>query len=223
MLSPDHVKKQIDAITGDLIEVGLCSRQNFAIRRDHSGGITEITTEKYDDMTIFLKDIEYGDMYIEVLSKEIYNLLLIDGAIVQMQYYYRDGEIDKHRLAFFPSPNLEEYQNNPEVYETDELYADILVKSIYPAPMRFDFDRRSAVELDHPMSHLTIGQYKNCRIPVSAPTSPSVFMDFILRSFYNTGYRKCYDKLTVFTERYSATITPVEAKSIYLSLPATSY
>ena len=95
----------------------------------------------------------------------------------------------KHRLAFFPSPDLLEYQNNQDIYDDDEIYGDIVDRNIVTVPIRFDFDPASFVELEHPKSHMTLGQYKNCRIAVSGPLSPFHFVVFILRSFYNTPFR----------------------------------
>lgn len=48
---------------------------------------------------------------------------------------------------------------------------------------------------DTPKSHLTIGQCKNCRIPIAIPLTPNIFMDFILRSFYNTSHSTFSSKL----------------------------
>jgi hypothetical protein len=42
----------------------------------------------------------------------------------------------------------------------------------------------------HPASHLTLGQYENCRIPVSGPLGPNSFGMFILRNFYCRAYTK---------------------------------
>jgi len=42
------------------------------------------------------------------------------------------------------------------------------------------------VEVTHSKSHLTLGDAKDCRIPVSAPLTPYRFLDFILRNFYQT-------------------------------------
>ncbi|MCQ8876092.1 DUF2290 domain-containing protein [Mesorhizobium sp. LMG17149] len=219
MPSPELVKRQIESLTGDLIEAGLSSRQNFPIRRNHSGGKIEITTDKYQDMSIILKDIAYSDLYKELVTNDVYNIIMIDGAIIQLQYLYKDSVLVKHRLAFLPSPNLDEFQNNAEIYDTDELYADVISRSIYPAPIRFDFDRAAGVDKIHPMSHLTIGQYTNCRIPVASPLSPFLFIQFILRSFYNTGFRKCESQIKGFSQRFQPTITKNEVAMMHVGVP----
>jgi len=128
---------------------------------------------------------------------------MIDGALIQLMYNFEGNELKKYRLAFFPSPNLEEFQNNNEIYETDELYADILDKNIVTTPIRFDYDPNNHQVVEHPKSHLTIGQYKNCRIPINTAITPNIFMDFILRNFYNTTHSKFssqlnFDKVILF-------------------------
>ncbi|MFD1790907.1 DUF2290 domain-containing protein [Ochrobactrum teleogrylli] len=219
MPSPETVKKQIDSITADLIETGLSSKQNFSILRTHPEGVIDVTTEKYTDMSLFMKDISYVDMYNGALEGEQYNIAMVDGALIQMQYRFVDGVIHKHRLAFFPSPTLDEFQNNPDIYDEDEIYGDVIKRSIFPAPLRFDFDRSAAKNVTHPMSHLTIGQYGNCRIPVLSPLSPFLFTDFILQSFYNCGYKNFSKKIRTMKERFTSTITDSEKEIIHISIP----
>lgn len=181
---------QIQEITSSLIGANLSLEQNFP---SHKSGIIYISGKR--DLSVALKNISYADIYTELEKTKNYNIKLIDGALVQIMYSFVDKTLKKHRLAFFPSPSLEEFQNNPDVYEYDEIYADILSKSIIPTPIRFDYDLEAAVELEHPSSHLTIGQYKNCRIPVFGPISPNMFMDFILRNFYSNVKNKFSDNL----------------------------
>ena len=46
----------------------------------------------------------------------------------------------------------------------------------------------------HPHSHVTLGQYTNCRIPAYGPISPLLFMQFILENFYNSYYLDSYSQ-----------------------------
>jgi len=185
------IYNQINTITSKLILVGLSVEQNFPSLKDES-----IYISGKQDLAIALKNIEYKKIY-EVLEKEKnYNIKMIDGALIQFMYMFEGQELMKYRLAFFPSPSLEEFQNNSEIYETDEIYADVIAKNIIPAPIRFDYDPDNFTNLEHPSSHLTIGQYQNCRIPVSIPITPNIFMDFILRNFYHTAQNKYMDTLS---------------------------
>lgn len=192
------IKKQINDITSNLIAIGLSVEQNFPSIND---GSIYISGNK--DLSIALKNISYKEIY-QILEKDKnYNIKMIDGALIQLMYNFEGNELKKYRLAFFPSPNLEEFQNNNEIYETDELYADILDKNIVTTPIRFDYDPNNHQVVEHPKSHLTIGQYKNCRIPINTAITPNIFMDFILRNFYNTSHSKFssqlnFDKVILF-------------------------
>ena len=104
------------------------------------------------------------------------------------------------------------------IYENDEIYADILYKNIVPFPIRFDFDLSNFIEIEHPRTHLTLGQYKNCRIPVSEPLTPELFINFILRNFYNTVFNKYSNEITVGKEHFNKTITGNEKSIFHLGL-----
>lgn len=173
------VLKQIKDITSKLTLVGISDAFNFPCEKDGNIGITG-----KPDLSISLKNIPYIDAYNSLNKTKSYNLKMIDGALIQMIYSFDNSDLTKHRLAFFPSPTLDEFQNNTEVYELDEIYADMIDRNVVTVPIRFDYDPKNFIVKEHPKSHLTIGQYKNCRIPISSPLSPNMFMDFILRNFY---------------------------------------
>ena len=222
MLTPEDIRNQVEKLTSDLIGLSLCNHQQFPSMRNKSGQVVEIGFCKDNDLSIVLKNMPYHKIYNELERIQAYNLKMIDGALIQMLYRFKRNELIKYRLAFFPSPYLEEYQNNPEIYENDDMYAEVINKSLVPFPLRFDFDSSDdvVVELDHPMSHLSLGQYVNCRIPVSAPLTPYCFLSFVLRNFYNTAYRKYCDKIQCFDSIFTDTIVCLEKKIIHMQVPA---
>lgn len=159
-------------------------------------------------MIIVLKNITYEEMYNELMENRIFNIKMIDGALIQMQYKFKDNIIEKHRLAFFPSPNLPIYQNYSNMFCGDDRYIDVLDKRVVTVPLRFDFDdseneygEKVAIPVEHPISHLTIVQYKNCRIPITSALTPYQFMEFIVRNFYNTEYES-YSKQLGRSDKY---------------------
>ena len=190
MPTPRQIKKQVDEIVGYLVEVGLAGDQNFAFRREVAGGCVEVTFPQAEHVSIALKDRAYSEIYEHLVQERAYNAKMPDGALVQMMYVFVGEMLQRHRLAFFPAPHLEEFQNNPEIYLEDEIYADVVARNIVPFPLRFDYDARDGIhqELVHPKAHLTLGQYENCRIPMTAPMTPFWFIDFILRNFYHTAF-----------------------------------
>jgi len=81
------------------------------------------------------------------------------------------NNILKHRLAFYPNPNVERFQDDPENFESNyfgnDLFSEIYEKRAIVFPIRFDFDIdiKKYIEHDHSYSHMTLGNYTNCRIP----------------------------------------------------------
>jgi hypothetical protein len=97
---------------------------------------------------------------------------------------------------------------------------DILSKQgkVLSVPIRFDFDSdlTKHIELDHPVSHLTIGQNENCRIPVCSPISPNAFMAFILRHFYFENFKEHFTDFTLDFVKAADTITVNERSIMHL-------
>ncbi|WEF30922.1 DUF2290 domain-containing protein [Pseudoduganella chitinolytica] len=220
MTSSVKVYNQIKDLTAYLIGQSLCNDQQFPTLANY-GKVTEISFPGAKNLGNTLKNVAYSDIYAEMLRTHAYSVRMIDGALLQLMYRFHDEKCSAHRLAFFPSPDLGEFQNNPDIYEADEIYADILAKNIVTFPVRFDYDDDDAlfVELHHPKSHLTLGQYKNCRIPVNGPLSPRTFLDFILRSFYNTAHRKYCEDLPKPDFSFDETIVGAESKVMHVFAP----
>lgn len=213
MLGSTVVFKQIEKITAKLIEVGLSAQQNFPSNKDGC-----IAYSGMQDVSVAMKNISYEEIYKSLEQSKNYNIKMLDGALIQMLYSYSDGELSSHRLAFFPAPNLDSFQNEPDIYENDEIYADILGKNIVTFPIRFDYDPTRFSEIEHPKSHVTLGQYKNCRIPVSEPLTPEMFITFLLQSFYNTTFRKYTQDFTVTNHRFNKTITSKEKSVLHFGV-----
>lgn len=205
-MSPKEVVKELRVVTAELIESGLAVDQNApSIRLSHGFDVIGISDKK--DLSSTLKDVPYRDTYAALRQDRIYNVLLIDGGMLQLLYTFLAGVIVKHRLSFYPSPDLLEYQNSQDIYEQDEIYGDIVSKGVVTSPLRFDYDPGSYIDVEHPKSHLTIGQYKNCRIPVSGPLTPATFCSFILRSFYNTPFKNFLSGMSVSSASFASSIS----------------
>jgi hypothetical protein len=212
---PDSILiiNQINEITSKLIEIGLSAQQNFP--SNHKGCITYSGMQ---DISIAMKNIAYEEIYKNLEESKNYNIKMLDGALIQMLYNFEGNQLISHRLAFFPAPNLESFQNEPELYEEDEIYADILTKNIVTFPIRFDYDPKHFEEIEHPKTHATLGQYKNCRIPVSEPLTPEIFIIFILQNFYNTAFKKYTDKFIISNNRFDISITDKERYLLHFEI-----
>ena len=163
------------------MSAGVSVCQNFPSNKNGN-----ISFEGKDKVSIALRNIPYTELYKELLNAKCYNMKLLDGALIQLMYRFNNDEIISHRLSFFPSPYLEDYQNALETYENDELYGDVVRENITPFPIRFDFSNDSDIhkEIYHSKTHLTLGEFCHCRIPVSSPLLPIEFISFIMRHFY---------------------------------------
>ena len=218
MPTPIAIKIQIDELVYYAIDTSLSDDHNFPYLDNKNRHSTRIMFPGSETLADVLNNDSYTEIYRNLVEARAYNLKLLDGALVQMQYDFWRGNLMRHRLAFFPSPLLGEFQNDPEIYMNDDLYADVVDSNIVHTPLRFDYDGEigSAHGVAHPKSHLTIGQYKNCRIPVSAPLTPVQFADFIVRNFYNTMYEQYADKLPRSNARFKASIASHEKKMAHL-------
>lgn len=218
-MTPQHqsILREINSTMELLMESGLADDQNPPyIKR--SGKNTYII--RYSNRVPFSsspKQASYQENYWEQRHSRAFNFLMLDGAMIQMEYEFNSGNLVRHRLAFLPSPDLLEYQNNPELYTEEVLYADVVDKGAVTVPLRFDYDAQPAVTLSHPQSHMTLGQYTRCRIPVTAGVTPHSFMDFLLRSFYNTA--SSFISLPNPISRFNPCIADPERQVIHVGIP----
>ena len=220
MPSPNQIKNWINDLITYLVEISLADEQYFAFQRSGRNNLVQITFAGAEHVSIALRNRPYDEMYRQLVQEGAYNVKMLDGALIQMQYAFATGTFQRHRLAFFPAPHLEEFQNNPDIYQDDEIYADVVARNIVPFPVRFDYDVQDSQQgLDHPKSHLTLGQYENCRIPVTAPMMPFRFIDFILRNFYHTAFVRQADGLPAQDDSFAESIRPAERDIVHLAVP----
>lgn len=220
-MTPGETRKQITDLTVKLVELGLCDEQNFPAIQIRDGEAA-ITVPGSPNFSIALRNVQYKKIYEELDRSRSFNMRMLDGGLIQLLYTFKNDHLDSHHLAYFPSPDLEAFQNDPDLYLEEQIYADILAKNIVPFPIRFDFDLadRKHIDVIHPKSHLTLGQYRNCRIPVVSPLSPVAFIRFLLRNFYNTAYKLYEQQIGVEMTHFADSITVNEQKIPHLRLRA---
>jgi hypothetical protein len=214
-----EIVREINRLTTDLVATGLLDDQNWPTVRTHQG--TDYVSVPTSVGSAVLKYKSYTSLYSEVREGRAFNLLFLDGAMLQMDYEFRGSQIIRHRLSFLPSPDLLEYQTAPDTYFDEQLFADIVGPQVHPVALRLDFDDREGVAQNilHPTSHMTLGQYNNCRIPITGPVSPGIFLDFIVRSFYWVPSVSTPVTIgdTIFAS--GSTITADERKVLHVALP----
>ena len=220
MVDSVKIKGDIDGLISSLIEVGICDDQNFSSIRVN-GKLVDVTFHGSEGVSIGMKDLEYEVVYREFIKNRSYSVKLIDGALIQMMYRINDCKLTQHRLAFYPSPSLRSFREDPDSYMRDDLFFEIVGRRIIPFPLRFDFDSGEGVCIDvkHPKCHLTLGDIEGCRIPVSAPLTPRWFVEFILRNFYNVD---SYDFVSCLPEhkvKLSRSISDNELGLVHVIVP----
>lgn len=215
------IKNDVDGIITNLIERGLGDDANFSVL-DQSGDVTDVTFRGAEHISFAMDDIDYTDLHRELSSRRSYNLKLLDGGLLQLMYRFRGDNLIQHRLAYYSSPNLRAFQDDPDAYMRDELFVDIISRRIIPFPLRFDFDSREGVyrDVSHPKSHLTFGDIKDCRVPVTSPLTPRWFAEFILRNFYQTERHDFVGRLPKHVIHFGPTISENERQMIHLAIPA---
>lgn len=219
-VDPNKISQEINELISHLIGQAICDDQNFSAFRNH-GKTSEITFANAEYISVAYSDIAYHEIYQELANKRSFSMRLIDGALLQLMYSFQGKKLQQHRLAFYPSPQLLPYPEDPESYDNDEVFLDIVQRRIVPFPIRFDFDTREGIyqDVDHPKSHLTLGDVKSCRIPVTAPLTPRWFVEFILRSFYQTKEHDFVTNLPKHKIKFSETISLNEQALMHLVVP----
>ena len=216
---PRTIKSDLDDLLSFLIERGIAADQNFPVLRQLAADGWEVSFGGAEHVSIAMGDIDYSDIHQELSEKRSYNVKLIDGGLLQMMYRFEGDRLVQHRLAYFPSPSLRPFQEDPEAYLRDDLYLEIVSRRIVPFPLRFDFDEVAAREVEHPNCHLTLGDVKNCRIPVSAPLTPRWFIEFVLRNFYQTEEYDFVGGLPDHRIHFQQCITGSEQEIIHVVVP----
>lgn len=212
------IHRELTDLTTYLIELGLVDDQNYPSIIEGPDNSWQVARSDAQ-LQLSLKNRPYEDIYLDLVGAQSYSLLFLDGAIVEFSY---DGVADKvirHRLAYFPSPSLRPFQDDPELYLFERQFIEIVGHQVVPVPIRFDFDNRDGVPTDvtHPISHVTLGQYRHCRIPVARPLSPQIFVEFILHSFYSTPDSERI-ALTAHVPSWDATITQQERGGVHIGV-----
>jgi hypothetical protein len=213
------IKVEVDRILASLIEQGIADDQNFSALRYVAANCFEVTFAGAEHLSIAMENVPYEEIYSEIVSRRSYNIKLVDGGLLQLSYFFEREELRKHRLAFYPSPNLRPFQESPDDYFADHVFLEIVSRRIIPFPIRFDFDPSAAVDVLHPICHVTLGDVLGCRIPVSKALTPRAFFDFILRNFYSTAEHEFWKALPTAGHSFVSTITASERAVLHLVAP----
>lgn len=217
--SREKVRQDLESLTAELIGMGLADDQNFPAIKQVGGDLWEVSFRGAENISIAMGDSDYDMIYEELLSNRSFSLKLIDGGMLQLSYRFDADSLIKHRLAFYPSPTLRPFQDDPEIYMREELYVEIVSRRLVPFPLRFDYDLKAAKDVAHPSCHLTLGDVEGCRIPVFSPLTPRQFIEFVVRNFYQTEKYDFISRLPGHRHYFDVSISPNEQRLIHLAVP----
>lgn len=217
-VKPKSVLSQAMGMTDYIVQVGLTKVQDLPILKTTAEAI-EVTFPRERFVSAAMKKREYRKIHQYLLANNVFTVRMIDDGLIQMMYRFDSQGIVKHRLAFFPSPKIEVFAVYSDSYLGDLVWLKAVRRGTTPVPIRFDYDLERADGSSHPASHLTIGQRKNCRIPVSAPLMPRMFIDFVLRHFYEPSVA---DGIPPSDIHFPKSISEIERRLIHLIVPRNS-
>lgn len=219
---PNRIKAEILLLTTKLVKEGIASDQNYPCQINIKGGGCVISWNSQQSISPSLKNVDYRDVYKRIFEERNYNIRLLDGSLIQILYTFdRTHNLMAHRLSYFPCPDIDEFMEESSIggdEGIDDGYQDFTQGTSLILPLRFDFGINNHVDVKHPKSHIHLGNYQNCRIPLSAPVSPNMFLDFILRNFYSKIYYSTFTGSDFeFVSVLPKTITKSESRVVHLN------
>lgn len=210
---------EINKILSFFIENNIAIDQNFPKIITGSNEVSRLTFEKSTDSSSVMRNLPYDKIYNQIIENRDFSIRLLDNSVVQMEYIFERKKIAKHRLSFYPCPYLQNYQENPDIFEVESVYSEMYEGYVVPSPIRFDYDPSAFEEDIHPSSHVTFGQYRNCRVPVYAPISPYLFLEFLVRAFYNDYHSLFKEKIPKSIVKFPKSIKKKEMEKIFICGP----
>jgi hypothetical protein len=214
--------QELKKVTRRFNELGLADRAYDPVLRTEKG-MTFVNAPNRLDSRV-LENVSYGELYDLLERESLYLVKMIDGALLQFDYCFDSTgrKLERHRLAFLPSPHLDPFLELEEDYWEGRSFLDIVGHQVSPVPLRVDYDNRIGVasSVQHPAAHLTLGQYLHCRIPVSGPMNPAAFASFVGTHFYSdeTGGMGRFD--STGSNPFSDSLTDEERRGTFFQVAA---
>lgn len=209
----NEVRGEISSLTVHLIAKGLTLASRIAELKV-SGSISEVGWAKEGAFVApALKNTSYLDVYNYFYKQQQYNLVLLDGALIQLLYKFEKEKLIEHRICYLPRPKNVGHGSEQENIAT--IYEEIPL-------IRIDYSPSQTIPINHSSTHLHLGYTEHCRIPTSAPVAPSTFILFILRSFYR-GYLEEHPELEAQLSKsrcFPASILKEEKEVVYFNVPS---
>ena len=180
-------EKDYKEIVRELFQKQLIKEIRHDSIKESNEQITITRENKENESNIlFDKQISIDDIMKELLYQREYNILFYDRSIIQYEFLIENGKIKKERLIFIKKHN---YLWSKEEISEKELH-DIELdwfqeENGIPTIIRIDYDTENFEDVLHPITHMTLSNYDECRIPMMGAMSLYNFINFVLNFFYN--------------------------------------
>lgn len=213
----DVLLKEMNDLIIFVAENGLSVDQNMPYEVHQIGDVVDITHDG-NSMSYMLRNRPYEEMYAEALSSNSYLIRLFDDSLVQMSFQVKAGELLRSRAAYFPPPSFDIFRENIDLFSEDLIFADIVDRRVVAVPLRIDYDIREhvVVSREHPKSHFTLGQFEGCRLALSAPITPTFFIDLVLKMFYSKALATCSTPVPSSTYRFKRCLDTREERETHI-------
>ena len=215
-MTPGQIRQDTNKLVHHLLNLGLVIDYQDMFERKNIN--TEISYGTADLFTKPRRSDAYSRIYERVSEERNFNAQFRDGAFIQMRYSFLGKSLLKHRLAFLPPPEASWSDWQRDMLAEDHELNDMFKGRREGQPLRFDFDSTDDPRF-HSKSHLTIGNFESCRIPVSTAITPYWFFHFILLNFYSTRKFDLVSNLPGTLRNFSTSITRAEKKVPHLVIP----
>ncbi len=171
--------------------------------------IIEFCTKDNSSQCLMDPSIIATDLYSQLYSHRQFNIEFVDGSILLFQCTIEGKKIIKQRMVFIkiyeslPQEDVESW----EAYQVSDAEKTQLS---FPILLRTDYNFNENKEY-HPISHLTISNIENCRIPIKANLGFDRFIEFVLHQFFHR-----FD-IPIPKMNYDITIKDVERKKVHVN------
>ena len=182
------------------------SEKNFGHKK-----IIEYCSKDNSSRCLYDSSISASDLYSQLYQSNQFNIEFADGSILLFECTIERKNIIKQRIVFIKIfDNLVAINADKNSWEYYQANDDEKNQLSFPILLRVDYNANEQKN-DHPISHLTISNIENCRIPIVANWGIDRFIEFVIHEFFHR-YDICFDKID-----FDSTIKEIEKKRIHIN------